>query len=1070
MSTRPLIPTILVCCLLFSSCSKAAKEARYFKEAEAAFKSGAYDKAKIDYVKVIQLNNRNAVAFARVGQIWLEEGAPLRAGGFLKKAAELAPKDHENRVRLARVYQFVGKRDDAQKELLAVLQQKPNDGEALIALSETVHNEKDIADADAVLQKFPDKQTVAYELASANVALRKRDLSGASAAIDRALQLDPKSAEAHQAKGIIQVLEHHTKVAGEEFKKAADLASPRSNIKVVYAEYKRQAEGEPAARAYLQELTKKTPDFLPPWILLGRMSVADKKYDQALAELENVFSRDPQNIDARLVQSDLLLAQGQFDKAATELDKLDKAFPGLPQVKYRIAQTDLQQNKLPQAAAALDEAIARNPQFVEAIILRAQLNLRTGHASEAITALEGLLKKQPALKPAQLLLADAYRAENRFDDAAAIFEQQIKSAPQAPEGYFFLGVVQLQQKKLADARQSFQKVLKLSPNNLPAIDQLVSLDLQEKKFAEATQMVQDQIKKHPDTATPYLLEGRILVAQEKWSEAEAVLKKALQLDPTSGPGYEMLVHSYLATNKLPQAAQELETVLSKSPKNQSALMTLATIREQQKDYAKARDAYEKILEFNPKFVPALNNLSYLYAERFNQPDKALELAQKARTLDPGNPSVADTLGWASYKRGDYQQALTLLQESAGKLENPEIQFHLGMAHYMSGQAEAARAAFQKALAEKADFPSRAEAQNRLALLGDASGAAAALTVPQLEEMVKHQPNDLIARLRLAEAYKKNGDANAAAREYEAALKINPKLPSAVLALAQIYSGPVPDPKKALAFAKQARSLLPNDPNATAVLGRIAFKNGDFNWSADLLQEASRGLSSDPNVLHDLAWSTYSLGKVENARDAMQRSLQASPDPATAEDAKSFLALTAAVSDPAALAASKPEVEAKLKADPNYVPGLMAAAALDLQSNDQAAAISRYQTVLQRFPDFAPAQKQLALLYADEPSHAADAYDLASKARRTLPDDPALGELLGRLSYEKKDFSSAAHYLKESARAKPLDANGLFYLGMSQLEGNDKPAGRQALKQALSQGLKEPLAAKASEALATGSQP
>ena len=551
-----------------------------------------------------------------------------------------------------------------------------------------------------------------------------------------------------------------------------------------------------------------------------------------------------------------------------------------------------------------------------------------------------------------------------------------------------------------------------------------------------------------------------------------VLKKALQLDPNSGPAYDMLVASYLATNRLPDAAQEIEAALSKAPQNQSALMTLASIREKQKDYAKAREAYEKLLALNPNFVPALNNLSYLYAEQFNQPDKAYELAQKARTLDPGNAAVADTLGWAAYKRGDYSQALALLQESAGKLgANPEIQYHLGMAHYMMAQVDAARAAFQRAIATPGDFPSKAEAQSRLALLGDGSGTASSLTADQLEQLLQKQPNDLIARLRLAEAYERQNDWTKAADAYEAALKVNPKLASAALKLAQIYSGPVPNKEKALSYAKTARTLAPNDPQTTAVLGRVAFDTGDYSWAYNLLQESSRQLQSDPKVLHDLAWAAYGLGKVDAAREAMERSLKASPTPENVEDAKSFLALTALEEgNPASLGSAKAEIDAKLKTDPKYVPALMAAAGLDLQTGNKAAATDQYRQVLERFPDFAPAQKRLALIYADDPAHSAEALDLATRARKALPDDPEVAQLLGQLNYQKKDYTHAIQLLQESARSKPLDATGLYYLGVSQLAANEKLAGRQTLDQALAHGLKDPLAAEAKRALAASTHP
>ncbi|HEY2799775.1 MAG TPA: tetratricopeptide repeat protein, partial [Chthoniobacterales bacterium] len=585
--------------MLSTGCTKKAKEARYSKEGEQFYKSGEYDKAKIDYLKVLRLNPQNAVAFARLGAIWLDEGAPLRAGAFLKRAEELAPKDNENRLRLARVYLSVGQPAEAQKEVLAVLQQEPTNGKALVLLTEMARTPADIGRADAALQKFPDKGNVSYHLASANVALRKRDLAGAQQAIRDAVAADPKSPEAHQAMAVVDLLQKNPKAAGEEFKTAADLAPARSNIQITYAEYLAQTKGKDAVTDFLKGLTKKAPDFLPAWILRGRIAFSDKKFDQALSDLENVFSRDPENIDARLLQTDIFLAKKQTDKAITELDKLDKAYPNLPPVKFRIAQADLQQNRAAEAGAALDQAIDANPNYTEAILLRAELNLRTGHVPPALDALEDLRKKHPELKPAQLLLADAYRASGRLDDAAAIFNEQIKATPKTPDPYFFLGLVQQQQKKNDEARKSYEKALELSPDNLLAISQLIDLDLEAKDYAAATGRVDEQIKKHPKAAAPYLLQGKVQMAQGHWKETEAAARKALELDSNSGAAYDMLVRSYLATNKLSEAARELESVLTKAPQNQSALMTLATIREQQKDYAKARDAYEKLLVIDP---------------------------------------------------------------------------------------------------------------------------------------------------------------------------------------------------------------------------------------------------------------------------------------------------------------------------------------------------------------------------------------------------------------------------------------------------------------------------------------
>jgi TolA-binding protein len=76
----------------------------------------------------------------------------------------------------------------------------------------------------------------------------------------------------------------------------------------------------------------------------------------------------------------------------------------------------------------------------------------------------------------------------------------------------------------------------------------------------------------------------------------------------------------------------------------------------------------------------------------------------------------------------------------------------------------------------------------------------------------------------------------------------------------------------------------------------------------------------------------------------------------------------------------------------------------------------------------------------------------------------VSELLGRLSYEKKEYPRAIQLLQESARKRPLDADSLFYLGMSQLQSRQKAEAQGVLNQALVAGLREPLATEAKRTL------
>jgi tetratricopeptide (TPR) repeat protein len=1049
---------------LLAGCTPAARRARALDRAERYFKAGEYDKARIEYLNLLRLDRMNRTAIKQLGIIWFEDGAPLRAFPFLKATRDLDPNNFNNRTKLASVLLMIGEAEGARKEASAILQQSPSEGEALIVLADSARSKQAIEETEQQLQQIKPPESSSLHLALANLALRKNDRSTSENELQRALIADPKSSMAHLAMANFRFLEKDLNRAGQEFKAAAELAPARSFARVKYAEFQAINGAPNDARASLKETTRQAPDYLPAWLVSAQLALNEKKYDESLSFLENIFNRDPENIDARILEAQARLAKGESKKAVQVLEALAKTFPNSPAVEYHLARAYIADNNLAQATAELKKAVAAKPGYLETVMLLAQVNMRTGNYQEVVPAMVELLKKQPDLVAAQTVLAEAYRSMGRLDEAAAVVQQQIKVSPQNPQAYFLLGVILRQQNKADEARQAFQKTLELSPDNLLPIDQLVALDLTSNDFGSAMQRVQAQLQKTPNSAALHFIEAKIYAVQREWDRAEAALSKALALEPNYPSAYELLISIYVSTNKLPQAVSELQTYLSKKPDDPRALMTLAVIYDKQKEFLKARDAYEKLLAKNPEFVPALNNLAYLYADELNDPDKAYDLARKARELQGTDASVADTLGWVLYKKKDYQQALALFQESAGKLaQDPNSQFHLGMASYMMGQTESARAAFQEALKESADFAGKEEAQRRLALLGNDSSEK--LSSEQLESMLKQQPNDPLARLRLGETYEKQKAFPKAAAEYEQALKINPKLLSALISLAQLNAGPLQNSEKALEFAKKARELAPADAKVAGILGHVAYHAGNFTWAYSLLQESARQLADDPMVLHDYAWAAYSLGKVSEAQELMQRAMQAAPAPEISEDAKSFLAMTALDRNPKDAAALEPEVQKLLKADPHYVPALMARASIEVQKSDSKKAIVTYSEILQRFPDFAPAQKRLAVLYLEDPAALDKAYEFAVKARKTLPNDPELARSLGEISYQRKEYPRAVQLLQESARTNPLDAKALYYLGVSQLQIKQKPQAKEALERALAAGLQEPLASEAKRLLA-----
>src|SRR6266480_2787168 len=547
---------ILVLVLVSCSCTSEMKKSRYLARAESYFKAGGYDQAKIEYLKVLKVDPNNAVAYARCGAMWADEGAPLRAAAFLLKARELAPKDLDNRYKLALVYLRVGQPNDAFKEATEILKQAPDNGPALALLAETSITPEQNQTAEQELQKFPQAH-----IGLAQLSLNKKDNAR----------------------------------AGQEIKAAADLSPVRSRERLTYAEFKMQTGDKEEAKSYLQNLTNQARDFIGAWILQAKLAQSDKKYDEVGELLQNVFSRDPDNIEGRVVQAQALLGKGDLKQGTEILERVDKSFANNPLIKYQLALAYLQGRNTSQAINELEQAITIAPKYVEAIVLLAQLRLKSGDPQSIITALESALQLRPDVTQIRTLLADAYQAVGRSEEAASLIREQIKQTPQDSQSYLVLGMILKKQKKNDESREAFEKALKLSPENVVAIDQLADLDLEAKAFSAVHQRADALLQKEPRSAPAYYIHARSYVMEKNFAAAEAALRKAIELDPNLAAAYNLLVAIYVEANKLPEALKELEAVLAKNPQYSPALLTSGIIYERMGDFAKARDNYEKVL-------------------------------------------------------------------------------------------------------------------------------------------------------------------------------------------------------------------------------------------------------------------------------------------------------------------------------------------------------------------------------------------------------------------------------------------------------------------------------------------
>jgi pentatricopeptide repeat protein len=1078
-------PRLSITCLLILGllgCGPAGKIASHLAKADAFYDAGDFEKAEIEYLNVLQLNQQNPQATVRLGLIYFDQGQLSRVLPLLIKGRELQPDNMEVRIKLGMMYLLTGRSKEARDEANLILDRHPGEAEAMYLLVDTVTQARELEEIRSRLMRLPAPAaggapvTVALGL----LDLRQRKYKEAKAAFSQALALEPKSSAANAAMGALALQENDLPRAEQCLAAAAENSPGRSIRRIQYAQFKLQHGDIAGGRKLLDDLLGKYPDYVPAQLARAEVAVLDKNYSEGAAIVANVLARNPGQPEALILSARLKVLVNEPAKAVTELESAVALYPKSPQIHYQLGATYLATGQTDKALASLNQAVLLAPGYAEALLLQASVNVRKGDLSAAILALKQLIPYHPEIVQGWLMLADAYSRQGNFNDALNLYDQMEKVFPGSAQTPLLRGLTFVQQRKFAEARRAFNRALEISPGAPAAMEQLVALDVLEKQYPAALQRVNAMIARDPKGAGPHLLQARICYAQKDLAGAEAALKTAIELQPDLAEPYFMLAGIYANGDQPQKALENLEKLSAKDPRDVQALMLIGLLQEQRKNYSAARTSYEQLLAINPKSGVALNNLACLYAEQFQDLNKAQELAQKARDLLPQEPHTADTLGWILYKNRQYARALSLLQESAGKLPaSADVQLHLGLTRYMLGQEEGARSALQAALELDPNLTGKDEANSKLAIL--AADPDKPDTRAVLEAALAKRPDDPVVLVRLAAALDRAGDANAAIKTYQTALQANPASIKAVLGLSQLYLSKK-DNQKALEMAKTARKLAPTDPVVAQTLGQLAYEVGEFQWAASLLQEAAQRKSDSPDLYFDLARSYYSVGRTEDAanslRDALKLTAGATGRPpgavassfpifTHAADARRWLDLIVLAGSPDEALKKTAWVEGILAEDPANPPALMLSGMIMERQLDASGARQAYAKVLRQYPDFSPAKLRLAIMGAAlRDGFDQKTFDWALQARAAYPSDRELAKSLGILTYRKGDHARAAVLLKESLGSRENDAETWFYLGMTQAKLNRPAESKVSLKRAMELKLPADLATEAGQLLSS----
>jgi Flp pilus assembly protein TadD len=113
--------------------------------------------------------------------------------------------------------------------------------------------------------------------------------------------------------------------------------------------------------------------------------------------------------------------------------------------------------------------------------------------------------------------------------------------------------------------------------------------------------------------------------------------------------------------------------------------------ERSHQWPKAEADLQTALKLFPEQPHVLNYLGYSWIDQGVKLDEGMEMIKRAVQQRPDDGYIVDSLGWAYFRLGNYEEAVKQLERAIElKPEDPTINDHLGDAYWRVGRVLEAR--------------------------------------------------------------------------------------------------------------------------------------------------------------------------------------------------------------------------------------------------------------------------------------------------------------------------------------------------------------------------------------------
>lgn len=703
------------------------------------------------------------------------------------------------------------------------------------ALFDEGNDKKAGIEARNALQIQPKNAQARYILA--RVAGKEGDYKEMYGNLLIAVESDPSLLGARVDLGTLLALSGDFEAAAKQADAAGVIAPDDPAVQVLRARLLIESGDLPGAIKELDAALAQKPG-LRDAVILKVSLLAPTEPDAALKSLDTAIAKS-EKVDQkplRTLRASILQANNRLVELEADLKSLARDYPADEQLQSDLAAFYGGQGRLDDAESTLRGFVTQDPKSIEKRVNLVQFlaQYRTPETAEA--ALKEFIAELPDALPLQLMLGQVYELTFKLDDALTAYAGVAESSPTTSDGIkarVRMGAIYFQQGRNETGRETIEAVLKDETDNSEALLMRAGWLVSERKYDNAIGDIRSVLSSEPNNRQAMLLLARTYgvsnqapLAKEAYrglllvdptnadaprelallevqggdpAAAQEILRKRLQVDAKDGGSKALMIDLLLGTRDLAAAEAAAREMIAGGDLTGMGNLQLGRALQAQGKFTDAVEIYKRVLEKDPRQVPAVDGLvaSYLALGR---KEEAVAQAEASARQAPENVALSFTLGRTYGAVGRTPDAVRVF-ESLAKQRPDVASIWINWAEQFPKDLDQRLAVFQKGLT----------------------------VAPDNEALAVRMGQELETARRF----------DAAAAHYEKFLTGNPGNPTIANNLAALLL----DQRSDKASYARALDLAKNfgasaDPALLDTLGWAQYRTGDFLQAATTLERAA----------------------------------------------------------------------------------------------------------------------------------------------------------------------------------------------------------------------------------------